>query len=128
MCAPPPRFELDEWAAILAKDGGAGGMKTSEIWCGESAELHAFWRLQELAHGFRSVATHDSLNDVDCSRLALPDFLGILHYLTKKKKCSAAPPWRVPRDLWAVALLGNSNLGPGVGSPLLRQALMRLCF
>eukprot|EP00972_Heterocapsa_arctica_P109100 16065323-Heterocapsa_arctica.AAC.1 len=50
MCAPPPRFELDEWATFLAKDGGAGCMKTPEIWRGESAELPAFWRLQDLAH------------------------------------------------------------------------------
>eukprot|EP00972_Heterocapsa_arctica_P034119 5021947-Heterocapsa_arctica.AAC.1 len=105
MCAPPLRFELDEWATFLAKHGGAGGMKTSEIWRGESAELPAFWRLQELAHGFRLVTGHDLLDDVDCSRLALRNFLGILHYLSRNKICTAVPPWSVPRDLWAAALL-----------------------
>eukprot|EP00972_Heterocapsa_arctica_P108618 15994359-Heterocapsa_arctica.AAC.2 len=43
MRAPPLCFELDEWASLLAKGGGAGGMTATEIWRGELAELPASW-------------------------------------------------------------------------------------
>ena len=106
MRAPPPRFDVDEWIAHLAKKGGEGGLEAVELWRGDVDELPAFWRFREFAHGI-DIPPPTKLPEEEIQLFVFRDFIGTLDYLHKKRKLTAVPPWSLPRDIWATALLGG---------------------